>query len=642
MHNRGDVTSKTSADPSPEGTSGPSGSFVVASLGAACLTSPLGLGASFSAPVYVSDDERVLRQIELDPRTRVAESETFEKAGPRERIYFDPKTTRVAIVSSGGLCPGTNNVIRSVVLELIHKYGVSSILGFRFGFAGLDPKNGIEPLRLDEESVQRIHTFGGTILGTSRGPVAANVMAETLLAHGIHILIAIGGDGTMAGVHALAQEITARGLSIAVVGIPKTIDNDISFIDKTFGFDTAVSIARTAIDAAHTEALSLRNGVGLVKLMGRASGFIAAQATIASRNVNVCLVPEVPFDIAGRGGLLDHLEQRLARRKHAVIVVAEGCGERLLPAIDGSPNSDIRDASGNMRFQSARLDIGEHLRRRISEHFAKRKLACTIKFIDPSYMIRGVPANAGDAVFCDALARHGVHAAMAGKTDMMIGRCHRVFTHVPLALVLSQTKRIQPRDTLWLDVLETTGQPALLSSGPLEPTDGTEPTETTPMQYPTTASGSLAQPENGSAAKAQVSTSTGSGPKKGTIAEIMSSNLLYVRAGTRVALARAHILDFGVSAAPVLDETHRPIGLVTLRDLANDAGGTFEPSGTVDTIEQDASIEEGARRLAETGCHQLVVVDDVGVAVGMVSSVDFVRAFVGLPPKHPSQLERFA
>lgn len=432
--------------------------YGVASLGECTIASPLGLSTTKGEQLatYVPDGARVLDKVELEPGASVDAAQALEKAGPRERIYFDPKRVNAGIVTSGGICPGINNVIRAMVFELVHKYGVASVTGFRFGFAGLDPASGVPaPMSLGPDEVSHVHRFGGTMLGTSRGARDPKVMVDTLVARGIDVLFAIGGDGTMRGAHALAEEIERRGKKISVVGVPKTIDNDIAFVDKTFGFESAVAMARVAIDAAHTEAVSALNGIGLVKLMGREAGFIAAHASMASHDVNICLVPEVRFRLDGPTGLLCHLEKRLAERRHAVIVVAEGCGAQLF----GEGAEAPRDASGNLRFQASELDIGKHLQRSIARHFEEKNIPVTLKYIDPSYMLRGVPAGAIDAVFCAELARYAVHAAMAGKTDMMIGRLHRAFTHVPLPLVLSGTKRIDPDGELWLAVTESTGQP---------------------------------------------------------------------------------------------------------------------------------------------------------------------------------------
>ncbi|MBS2012951.1 MAG: ATP-dependent 6-phosphofructokinase [Deltaproteobacteria bacterium] len=433
-------------------------SWTPTTLGACRVDSPLALStvSGDGIPDYIDDAVRVLCDVELRAGEAPDPARSFEKAGPRQKIFFEPKQLRAGILTAGGLCPGINNVIRSLVLMLVHKYEVAEVLGFRYGFAGLDPRNGHAPRTLEHASVESIHARGGTILGTSRGQQDAAAMVDELVRRRISCLFTIGGDGTMRGTHAIAAEIARRGLPIAVVGIPKTIDNDVAFVDKTFGFETAVAMARTAIDAAHTEATSAQNGIGLVKLMGREAGFIAAHATLASHDVNVCLVPEVRYELHGSNGLLAFLERRLATRGHAVIVVAEGCGAHLVP--DGE---QPRDASGNMKLTSTELDIGSHLKKVIEGHFAAQKTPIVLKYIDPSYMIRGVPANAVDSVFCDELARYAAHAAMAGKTDVMIGRIHRSFTHVPLALALGQKKRIDPDRELWLAVTETTGQPKL-------------------------------------------------------------------------------------------------------------------------------------------------------------------------------------
>ena len=429
----------------------------VRTLGARTFPSPLGLSTVRGDEVadYVPDDARITWQIETRAGARLETPILFEKAGPRETIFFDPKDTRVGIVTCGGLCPGINNVIRSIVLELTHKYRVQSVLGFRYGYRGLDPAAGTPPVQLTPAEVLHVHRQGGSFLGLSRGKRDAATMVDTLERHGIDILFTIGGDGTLRGAHALHEEIAQRGKRIAVIGVPKTIDNDIEFVDKTFGYETAVEVARLAVDAAHTEALGALNGVGVVKLMGRDAGFIAAAAALASHDVNYCLIPEVGFDLEGPSGLFASLERRLAERGHAVIVVAEGCGASLL-----REGAEL-DASGNLRFSSSGLDIGPHLRDAVTKYLADRQIESTVKYIDPSYMIRSVPANAHDSIFCDSLARNAVHAGMAGKTDIVIGRIHRVFTHLPIPVAVGQKKRVNPDGALWLAVTETTGQPRL-------------------------------------------------------------------------------------------------------------------------------------------------------------------------------------
>ncbi len=431
--------------------------LVVTTLGLATDASPLALSTVTGDGVadYVPEGARVLCDVEVSVDRPLPRPLMFDKAGPRERIFFDPARTTAGIVTCGGLCPGINNVLRSIVLELHHKYGVPRVLGFRYGYSGLDPAHALPPTLLTAENVRHIHRMGGSLIGVSRGAPTVAAMVDELVRHDVQILFTIGGDGTQRGAHAIAIEIARRGLAIAVVGVPKTIDNDIPFVDKTFGYESAVEVARQAVDAAHTEALGALNGVGIVKLMGRDAGFIASAATLASREVNFCLIPEVRFELGGPRGLLAALERRLAVRQHALIVVAEGCAAALVD------EHSARDASGNVRYGAAKLDLGPQLRDAIIDHFQRAGIAIVVKYIDPSYMIRGCPANAYDAIFCDGLARHAVHAGMAGKTDVLIGRAHDIFTLVPLPLVTGEHKRIDPDGATWLAVTEATGQPAL-------------------------------------------------------------------------------------------------------------------------------------------------------------------------------------
>lgn len=436
--------------------------LTIPTLGTATLPSPLGLSSEPDDEIadFVPDDARVALSVETRAGAPQAPPILFEKAGPRARIYFDPARTRAGIVTCGGLSPGINNVVRAMVLELFYKYGVKEILGYRYGYEGLNPEIGMQPMVLGPAQVRDVHTRGGSFLGLSRGKQDASTMVDTLERDRVNLLFAVGGDGTLRGAQALAQEIELRGGKIAVIGVPKTIDNDVAYVDKTFGFETAVEIARMAIDGAHAEAVSARNGVAIVKVMGRESGFVAAAATTASAEVNFCLVPEVRFELEGPSGLLIALQRRLNARGHAVIVVAEGCGASLVQG--DAP----RDASGNVRYASPDADIGPRLRDAIVAHFKHIGMPITVKYIDPSYMIRSVPANASDSIFCDALARHAVHAAMAGKTGLAIGRWHGVFTHVPLPVTTSYRKRIDPDRTAWLAVTETTGQPRLVNVRP--------------------------------------------------------------------------------------------------------------------------------------------------------------------------------
>jgi 6-phosphofructokinase 1 len=275
-------------------------------------------------------------------------------------------------------------------------------------------------------------------------------MVDTLEDMNIDILFVIGGDGTLRGASALVEEISRRGLKKAVVGIPKTIDNDIMYLDKCFGFETAFAEAVNAVKCAYTEACGAVNGVGLLKLMGRDSGFIACFAALAGSNVDYVLIPEVPFTLEGTGGLLESLRYRLAKRGQAVIVVAEGAGQDLLQTDGGT------DASGNKRYG----DIGLFLKDQINAFFKSRRMEVNLKYIDPSYIVRSVPANAQDNVYCSRLAQAAVHAAMAGKTDMLVGRWHGAFIHLPLQRVTCGRRKVDPNSELWHAVLESTGQPA--------------------------------------------------------------------------------------------------------------------------------------------------------------------------------------
>lgn len=423
-------------------------------LGEARVTSPL---AAAGEP-FVSEDDRVLVCSTIRELRALSTQEpaipTFEPAGPREKLFFDPGEVSCGIVTCGGLCPGINDVIRSIVLTATHRYGIRRILGFRYGYAGLSRAAYREPVFLETATVEYAHLHGGTLLGTSRGPRDLGEMVDTLVNWKVNLLFAIGGDGTLRGASALAAEIARRNLKIAVVGIPKTIDNDLLWVERSFGFATAVEQARAALEAAHAEARAAWNGIGLVKLMGRQSGFIAAYATLANGDVNFCLVPEAPFSLEGEGGFLDALEKRLLHRRHAVVVVAEGTGQELLRRA----GAEDRDASGNPRLE----DIGIFLESRMATHFAERGLEVTIKYIDPSYTIRSTPANSQDSVFCLVLGQHAVHAAMAGSTDMMVGYWNQRFTHVPLPLVTAGRKRIDPGEPLWQRVLGATGQRAMV------------------------------------------------------------------------------------------------------------------------------------------------------------------------------------
>ena len=434
--------------------------FKIEHLGECTFPSPL-LELFFSKETaFESNETRVLYNTIFNSNTRFdgdRREQSFEVAGPREMIYFKPEKARPAIVSCGGICPGINDVIRSIVMESYYHYKTEKIIGIPYGYNGLNPANGYPFVDLYPDGVKNIHMMGGTILGASRGGTDdMDLLMDTLEKHGINILYTIGGDGTLRGAHDFAELAAKRGVDLAVVGIPKTIDNDISFIQRSFGFETAFSNSVNAIAAAHTEAQGAPNGIGLVKLMGRHSGFIAANAAIANNDVNFVLLPEVPFDLDGPNGFLLHLEQRLKKRGHAVICVAEGAGQDILQR-EGPKEYD---ASGNVRL----ADIGVYLKDRINGYFKQKDIEINLKYIDPSYMIRSAPAVPDDSIYCAILGQHAVHAAMAGKTDLVIGQWNNMFTHVPIELAISKRKQIDPYSRFYNSVIEATGQPVSMKN----------------------------------------------------------------------------------------------------------------------------------------------------------------------------------
>jgi 6-phosphofructokinase 1 len=430
--------------------------FEIRTLGPATLPSPLPLSNSEGDQLFnfVTDADRVVFNTAIRDFSRCLQTGdaplSVEKAGPREKIFFNPRKTTAAIVTCGGLCPGINNVIRSLVMGLYYFYGVKKIIGIPYGYQGLSLENPHPYYDLTPEKVRDIHQFGGTMLGSSRGGQEVSEMVDTLVSLRVDMLFTIGGDGTLKGSDAIGEEIARRGLNIAVVGIPKTIDNDIDLIDKSFGFETAYDVASPIIRDAHNEAKGAYNGIAIVKLMGRDSGFIAASAAMSMPEVNFLLVPELPFKLEGKDGFLKLLERRLKAKQHAVIVVAEGAGQHLF-----EEESRVMDASGNIKHQ----DIGIFLKDRIGEYFHEKGTEVTIKYIDPSYIIRSAPANASDSIFCNRLAYQAVHGAMAGKTRFVVGLLNNQLVYLPISEVVLRRKKIDLEGEFWFAALQSTGQP---------------------------------------------------------------------------------------------------------------------------------------------------------------------------------------
>lgn len=432
--------------------------FTIETLGPCKFESPIKLSNVFGdhKANYVKDDSYVRNTINVFDTKKaddMTSSNLLQKAGPREKIYFDPAQVNAGICTCGGLCPGLNDVIRAVVRCLWKRYGVHSIHGFQFGYKGFFEESGYDTVQLNPYNVDDIHKIGGTFLGTSRGGgQRTNEIVDTLVARHINMIFIIGGDGTQRGALDVANEVERRGLKIAVIGVPKTVDNDLQFIDRSFGFETAVQKAKDAVTAIHMEAHSQINGIGLVKLMGRESGFIATATALASHEVNFCLIPEVPFDLDGPNGFLHYLEVRLQKRAHAVIVVAEGAGQELLS------KTNQTDASGNKKL----ADIGTFLRDKITEYFKEKDIHINLKYIDPSYQVRAAVANANDSIYCERLGNNAVHAAMAGKTKMVVGLVHDKYVHIPISVVTSKRNVVDPEGALWRDALDATGQPMLM------------------------------------------------------------------------------------------------------------------------------------------------------------------------------------
>ena len=428
--------------------------FEIPALGSATIPSPI------TVSYFTPDDRRIIYDNDLSHLSShpwdLQPPLSIEVAGPRRMIYFDPPKTKAAIVTCGGLCPGINDVIRAIVMELYHRYAVQNIVGIKYGFQGLIPSFGHEVIELSPELVKDVHAVGGSILSSSRGKQDIGEIVNVLKRMNIDIFFCIGGDGTMRATELITEEIARRKLDISVIGIPKTIDNDLNLVDKTFGFDTAISEAVQAIRSAHVEAKGAPMGIGLVKLMGRQSGHIAVHAALAQNDANFVLIPEVPFDLHGERGFLKALEERLRSRLHCVILVAEGAGQEFFFREDDTIETD---ASGNLKL----VDIGLYLKCAIEEHFKKDGLPVNVKYIDPSYMIRSVPANAGDSIYCGALGQYAVHAGMSGKTGMLVGLFRGEYVHLPLRAVMSG-KKVDPTGNIWMRVIESTGQPLVMKN----------------------------------------------------------------------------------------------------------------------------------------------------------------------------------
>ncbi|MDR1894346.1 MAG: ATP-dependent 6-phosphofructokinase [Spirochaetales bacterium] len=435
--------------------------FTIPTLGPAKVPSPIKMSKIQGDRLvnYITDDDTYIYDLIArpgDPRKSYRREEMMEKAGPREMLYFSPGHVHAGIITCGGLCPGLNNVIRAIVRALWYLYGVKRITGIRYGYRGFLPEYNLPTVELNPQQVEVIHEMGGTILGSSRGGSDTEAIADSIERMNINILFTIGGDGTTKGALAIAAALEERKYKCAIVGVPKTIDNDLSFIQKSFGFETAVTLAVHAVQSAYVEARDALNGIGLVKLMGRESGFIAAHTALAMPAVNFCLIPEIPFDLEGPKGLIAAIEKRLGENKSVVIVAAEGAGQEHLNA-----NTE-KDLSGNKKLS----DIGQFLNVKLQEYFKKKNIEISIKYIDPSYMIRSAPAAATDSIYCLRLGTNAVHAAMAGKTKVLMSQLNDQYVHIPMELAVARRNYVDPESSLWSTVLEATRQPETMKNDP--------------------------------------------------------------------------------------------------------------------------------------------------------------------------------
>ncbi|XP_078172013.1 ATP-dependent 6-phosphofructokinase 2-like [Carex rostrata] len=376
----------------------------------------------------------------------------YLRAGPRRIINFDASKVCAAIVTCGGLCPGSNTVIRELVVGLTELYGVKDIYGIPMGYRGFYTA---DPIKLDPRSVHDWHKKGGTMLTTTRGGFDLQKIVDAIVKHGYNQLYVIGGDGTMRGALDIYKELKRRKLNISITGVPKTVDNDIGIIDRSFGFDTAVEVAQQAISAAHTEAESAVNGIGLVKLMGRSTGHIALHSTLSSRDVDCCLIPELTFYLYGKGGLFEFIDQQLKQNGHVVIVVAEGAGQEIISHI--AAEKQEKDPSGNPIF----ADTGTYLKKELKNWWDQTHPGelFTVKYIDPTYMIRAVAANASDNSYCTLLAHSAIHGVMAGYTGFVPGPVNRNYGYIPLEDIAVKRNVVDTKNHTWAWVRSVTSQP---------------------------------------------------------------------------------------------------------------------------------------------------------------------------------------
>mmetsp|Transcript_20291 Transcript_20291/g.48093 ORF Transcript_20291/g.48093 Transcript_20291/m.48093 type:complete len:415 (+) Transcript_20291:167-1411(+) len=369
------------------------------------------------------------------------------RANAARQLFWEPNKVKAAVVTCGGLCPGLNSIIRGVTKCLWNEYGVREILGITAGYNGLSDPETHPPVKLTEEMVRDIHMKGGSIIKAARGGFDAEKICDNLQRLGITVLFLVGGDGTQFAGHLLYEAARKRRLAVSIVGIPKSIDNDVVLFDRTFGFDTAVAKASEVIRNALVEASSCDRGVGIVKLMGRDSGFVAMHAATAADVVDLCMIPEVKVDMKD---VIEHVDATLAKKKYMVIAVAEGAGQELV-------STGKQDDTGHTVYG----DIGVFLKDTLNKHL-KASGGRTF-YIDPSYIIRSVPITPNDHIYCVRLANDAVHTAMRGYTGVCVGAMHNVVCMLPSRLIASGKKKVRPHSSSWQGCVQTCNMPAALT-----------------------------------------------------------------------------------------------------------------------------------------------------------------------------------
>jgi 6-phosphofructokinase 1 len=330
---------------------------------------------------------------------------------------------RIGVLTGGGDCPGLNAVIRAVVRKGVQTYG-HDFVGFRDGWRG--PLEG-DTMPLDVEAVRGILPRGGTILGSSRtNPYkvdgGSQAIKETMQRLGIDALIAIGGEDTLG----VAKQLHDEG--VQVVGVPKTIDNDLGATDYTFGFDTAVTIATEAIDRLHTTAES-HHRVLICEVMGRHAGWIALHSGIAG-GANVILIPERPFDI---DKVIEYVEHRFATHRYApIVVVAEGAVP--LEGTMATREGEL-DAFGHVRLSGIGARLEEEIHGRTG-HEARTTVL--------GHVQRGGTPTAYDRVLATRFGLHALDAAHAGAWGSMVALHGTAIELVPLEAAVRELKTVPP------------------------------------------------------------------------------------------------------------------------------------------------------------------------------------------------------